>query len=101
MTYDPNDRREPEDRRLDLDAAPEMRTGSAWAPWAVLVAVVLVGAFIWSQMSGPGTDPTTTSSTTPPAVTDQAPAPVPMTPAPQATNDTAPATPPAGGTQRP
>ncbi|MBP1844020.1 hypothetical protein J2046_002278 [Rhizobium petrolearium] len=65
--------------------------------WVAVIAVILVGAFVWSQMGGSPTDTQTTSSTTPPAATDQSPAPAPVMPgAPPADNAT-PATPPAGG----
>jgi cytoskeletal protein RodZ len=100
MTFDPNLPRDPNLRpdRPELRTTPEAaRKPAGWAPWVAVIAVLLVGGFIWMQMSAPSTtDPTTTSSTTPPAVTDQAPA--PMTPT-APTNDAAPATPNTNGTQ--
>ncbi|UHS60147.1 hypothetical protein HRR99_00695 [Agrobacterium vaccinii] len=102
MTFDPNLPRDPNLRpdRPELRTTPEAaRKPAGWAPWVAVIAVLLVGGFIWMQMSAPSTtDPTTTSSTTPPAVTDQAPAPAPMTPS-APTNDAAPATPNTNGTQ--
>lgn len=102
MTFDPNNPRPDRDLRPELNISnePLARKSPSWVPWVAVAAVILVGAFAWSQMSGPTMDPATTSSTTPPAVTDQAP--VPMTPATQATppaNNTAPASPNNGGTQ--
>ncbi|POO56846.1 hypothetical protein [Agrobacterium rosae] len=101
MTFDPNLPRDPNLRpdRPELRTTPEAaRKSAGWAPWVAVIAVLLVGGFIWMQMSAPSTtDPTTTSSTTPPAVTDQAPAPAPMTPAAPA-NNAAPASPTTGGT---
>ncbi|KQQ56562.1 hypothetical protein ASF69_17665 [Rhizobium sp. Leaf311] len=100
MTFDPNMPRDPNLRpdRPELRTTPEAaRKSAGWAPWAAIIAVLLVGGFIWMQMSAPSTtDPTTTSSTTAPAATEQAPAPAPMTPA--APNNTAPASPNTGGT---
>ncbi|UHS55442.1 hypothetical protein [Agrobacterium vaccinii] len=102
MTFDPNLPRDPNLRpdRPELRTTPEAaRKPAGWAPWVAVIAVLLVGGFIWMQMSAPSTtDPTTTSSTTPPAVTDQAPAPAPMTQS-APTNDAAPATPNTNGTQ--
>ncbi len=101
MTFDPNMPRDPNLRpdRPELRTTPEAsRKQAGWAPWAALIAVLLVGGFIWMQMSAPSTtDPTTTSSTTPPAASDQAPAPAPMTPT-APTNNTAPASPNTNGT---
>ncbi|WP_320200187.1 hypothetical protein RMR16_014570 [Agrobacterium sp. rho-13.3] len=103
MTFDPNLPRDPNLRpdRPELRTTPEAaRKSAGWAPWVAVIAVLLVGGFIWMQMSAPSrTDPTTTSSTTPPAVTDQAPAPAPMTPAAPPANTMAPASPNTGGTQ--
>ncbi|NTF30676.1 hypothetical protein [Rhizobium skierniewicense] len=101
MTFDPNLPRDPNLRpdRPELRTTPEAaRKSASWAPWLAVIAVLLVGGFIWMQMSAPSTtDPTTTSSTTPPAVSDQAPAPQPMTPA--APDNAAPASPTTGGAQ--
>lgn len=101
MTFDPNMPRDPNLKpdRPELRTTPEAaRKSAGWAPWVAVIAVLLVGGFIWMQMSAPSTtDPTTTSSTTPPAVSDQAPAPAPMTPAAPANNAT-PASPNTGGT---
>ncbi|MBP1851779.1 hypothetical protein [Rhizobium halophytocola] len=82
MTYDPNLNKE----RPDVYTTPRRpaRAG-AWA-WAAIGAVVVLGVVVWSMMGGPATDPTTTSSTTPPAVTDTAPQPNTMT-APDASTD--------------
>lgn len=103
MTYDPNDTRpDLRDRRPDLvtNNVDARRSGSSWMPWLAVLAVLLIGAFIWGNMGGePGTDPDTTASTTsePNAV---APEPAPIAPAAPggATNDVAPAAPaaPAG-----
>lgn len=102
MTFDPNLPRDPNLRpdRPELRTTPEAaRKSAGWAPWVAVIAVLLVGGFIWMQMSAPSTtDPTTTSSTTPPAVSDQTPAPAPMTPEAPA-NNTAPASPTTNGTQ--
>ena len=101
MTFDPNLPRDPNLRpdRPELRTTPEAaRKSAGWAPWVAVIAVLLVGGFIWMQMSAPSTtDPTTTSSTTLPAVSDQAPAPAPMTPA--APTNTATSSPNTGGTQ--
>ncbi|MCQ1776491.1 hypothetical protein NOJ05_04725 [Neorhizobium galegae] len=99
MTFDPNDRKfEPRDPDI---RTTEIRTGSSssWVPWVAVIAVILVGAFVWSQLGGSSTDPQTTSSTNPP-VTDNStssPAPAPITPAAPPAASPAPATPPAGG----
>ncbi len=99
MTFDPNLPRDPNLRpdRPELRTTPEAaRKSPGWAPWLAVIAVLLVGGFIWMQMSAPSTtDPTTTSSTASPAATN--PAPTPMTPA--APTNTAPASPNTGGTQ--
>jgi hypothetical protein len=99
MTFDPNNPRPDRDLRPEVNISnePRARTSSSWVPWLAIIVVVLVGVFAWSQMSGPTTDPATTSSTTPPAATDQAPAPI--TPATPPANNTAPASPTTGGTQ--
>ncbi|QXC50709.1 hypothetical protein KHC17_23220 [Agrobacterium salinitolerans] len=102
MTFDPNNPRPDRDLRPEVNISnePRARTSSSWVPWLAIIVVVLVGVFVWSQMSGPTTDPATTSSTTPPAATDQAPAPMaPTAPATPPANDTAPASPNTGGTQ--
>jgi len=84
MAYDPNSK----DTRPDLRTtpAPVARRSSGWMAWVAILAVVVVGAFVWSQMGGTSTDTTTTSSTTPPAASTPAPAapatPAPATPAP-------------------
>lgn len=98
MAYDPN----PNDNRPDLRTpTPAPRSSSSWMGWVAVLAVIVVGAFVWSQMGSAPTDATTTSSTTQPAA-PAAPAPAtpaPATPAPDAAP--APATPapaaPAGG----
>ncbi len=80
MAYDPN----PNDNRPDLRTpTPAPRSGSSWMGWVAVLAVIVVGTFVWSQMGGAPTDATTTSSTTQPAT--------PVTPAPAA--PAAPATP--------
>lgn len=88
MTYDPN-----LNRRPDPEHPVATRSGSSWAPWALVGAVVIVGLVIWSMTSGPAVDPATTSSTMPPAATENAPATEPLTPEAPATNDVAPTTP--------
>lgn len=101
MTFDPNMPRDPNLKpdRPELRTTPEAaRKSAGWAPWVAIIAVLLVGGFIWMQMSAPSTtDPTTTSSTAAPAASDPAPAPAPMTPA-APTNNATPATPNNGGT---
>jgi hypothetical protein len=95
MAYDPN----PNDNRPDLRTPTETRGSSSWMGWVAVLAVIVVGAFVWSQMGGSSTDPTTTSSTTPPAAEQTAPAPAapaPATPAP-APATPAPAAPATGG----
>jgi hypothetical protein len=82
MTYNPN---EPD---LRTTPQPYRRSSGNWTVWAGIIVVLLIAGFAWSQYGGhPGTDQTTTSSTTanPPAM---APA-TPATPAPAL----APATP--------
>lgn len=98
MAFDPNDRT-PNDRLNDPRTTPgyqtnhvDARRSSSWMGWVAVIAVILVGAFVWSQMGGTGTDPQTTSSTAPSANQE----PVPLTPAPPSA-DPAPATPPAAG----
>ncbi|MBO3758635.1 hypothetical protein J5J10_17120 [Ciceribacter sp. L1K23] len=83
MTYDPNMTNRP-----DLQPTPQPPRGPSWTPWIAVAAVLLLGVVVWSLMSAPGTDPATTSSTTPPAVTETAPSAEPVDPV-------APATPPA------
>lgn len=112
MTYDPNDKN-PELRPkpdlnpnvppyIDPNLTPPARSTPSWVPFGAVIVLILAGVFIWSQMGGPTTDPTTTSSTaSPPAVSEQAPAVEPMAPTTPATppaNDAAPATPAPGGT---
>jgi hypothetical protein len=101
MAYDPNQTNRPDLRTPDLRNTTEIRPkrSSSWMTWVAILAVVVVGAFVWSQMGGStATDQTTTSSTTPPAQTQSAPAPAPMTPAtPPAGNNAAPAAPANGG----
>lgn len=98
MAYDPN----PNDNRPDLRTPVEPRKSSSWMGWVAVLAVIVVGAFVWSQMGGSSTDPTTTSSTTAPAAepATPAPAPAPATPAPAtpAPATPAPAAPATGGT---
>jgi hypothetical protein len=80
MSYDPN-----EDPNLRTPPKPFRRSSSSWQIWAGIVLVLLVAGFGWSQWrSHPGTDQTTTSSTTakPPAMAPATPAPAPATPAP-------------------
>ncbi|SFA93489.1 hypothetical protein SAMN03159496_01020 [Rhizobium sp. NFR07] len=95
MAYDPN----PNDNRPDLRTPVETRKSSSWMGWVAVLAVIVVGAFVWSQMGGSSTDPTTTSSTSAPAAepapaTPAAPA-APATPAPA--TPAAPAAPATGG----
>ena len=94
MAYDPN----LNVNRPDLQTPPPREPRNSWAPLAVIAAAAVAGVVIWSMMSGPATDPAATSSTTatPPAATDTAPAITPMepaTPAAPSTNGTAPAAP--------
>jgi hypothetical protein len=95
MTYDPN----LNTNRPDLGTPPPRPPkNNGWAPWAALAAVVVLGVVIWSMMSGPDVDPAaSTSTTTPPAATETAPAVTPADPAPATppAADPAPATPPA------
>lgn len=95
MTYDPNDRQNTEYRNPDVhNTTTQVRNGgSSWVGWVAVVAVILVGAFVWSQMGGSSTDPQTTSSTNPPMSDSATPAPAPAPPA----ATPAPVTPPAGG----
>ncbi|XUY26937.1 hypothetical protein RMR21_000705 [Agrobacterium sp. rho-8.1] len=92
MTFDPNLPRDPNLRpdRPELRTTPAAaRKSASWAPWVAVIAVLLVGGFIWMQMSAPSkTNATTTTTTSTPA---------PMTPV--APNNTAPASPNTGGTQ--
>ncbi|RWX76677.1 hypothetical protein EPK99_13440 [Neorhizobium lilium] len=88
MAYDPNSN----DTRPDLRTTPVASRSSGWMAWVAILAVVIVGAFVWSQMGGSTTDTTTTSSTTAPAAGTTSPAPAPVTPAAPA-NNAAPATP--------
>jgi len=82
MTYDPNINRDRPDLATPPARAPR---GGSWT-WAAIGAVILLGIAVWAMMGGgPATDPATTSST-PPAATDTAPA-----------QPAAPATPPATG----
>lgn len=103
MAFDPNDRMG-SDRLNDPRTTPdfqnnvEVRRGSSWIGWVAVIAVVLVGAFVWSQMGGSSTDPQTTASTNPPITDNSKPAPAPVPPAAPAPAAPAPATPPAGGT---
>lgn len=90
MAYDPN----PNDNRPDLRTpTPAPRSGSSWMGWVAVLAVIVVGAFVWSQMGSAPTDATTTSSTTPPAAEQPAPAPATPAPATPAPATPAPATP--------
>lgn len=100
MAYDPNQTNRPDLRTPDLRNTTDVRQKrSSWVTWVAILAVVVVGAFVWSQMGGStATDQTTTSSTAPPAQTQTTPAPAPMTPAtPPAGNNAAPAAPANGG----
>ena len=97
MAHDPNSN----NTRPDLRTTPETRKSSSWMGWVAILAVIVVGAFVWSQMGGSTTDPATTSSTaTPPAVTEPA-APAPAAPAAPAPAAPAPAAPATGGTTQP
>jgi hypothetical protein len=87
MTYDPNMQQRP-----DLQPVQRPPKGPSWTPWIAVAAVLLLGVVVWSLMSAPGTDPATTSSTTPPATTDTAPNIEPVEPTPPAA-DPAPTTP--------
>ena len=92
MAYDPN----PNDNRPDLRTPVETRKSSSWMGWVAVLAVIVVGAFVWSQMGGSSTDPTTTSSTTAPPAEPAPMAPAaPATPAPA--TPAAPAAPATGG----
>lgn len=108
MTYDPNDSRtgprSPNDPRPEVVNNVDARSrGSSWMPWVAVLAVVLIAAFVWSNMGGdPGMDPATTSATDVPAVANDAPATdAPATIAPVApaapTNNAAPAAPAGNG----
>jgi hypothetical protein len=89
MAYDPN----PNDNRPDLRTPPPAARGSSsWMGWVAVLAVIVVGAFVWSQMGSAPTDATTTSSTTQPAA-PAAPAPATPAPATPAPATPAPATP--------
>lgn len=89
MAYDPNSNL----NRPDLQTPAPPR--KSLTPWFAVAAVVVAGVVVWSLMSGPSTDPATTSSTTPPAATDTAPT-IPATPP---ATDATPATPNSGTTQ--
>jgi hypothetical protein len=87
MAYDPNSK----DSRPDLRTTPVARRSSGWMTWVAILAVVVIGAFVWSQMGGAPTDATSTSSTTapaagtattPPAAPADTATPAPATPAP-------------------
>lgn len=97
MAYDPN----PNENRPDLRTPVEPRSSSSWMGWVAILAVIVVGAFVWSQMGGSSTDPTTTSSTTAPAAQSPTPAPAapaaPATPEPATPAAPAPAAPATGG----
>ncbi len=102
MTLDPNDRLANDSLNSprttpEYQNNVEVRRSSSWVGWVAVIAVLLVGAFVWSQMGGSSADPQTTSSTTPPAVENTTPAPAPMTPAAPPAANPAPAAPPAGG----
>jgi type IV secretory pathway VirB10-like protein len=100
MAFDPNDRQN-EFRNPEVHNTTQVsRSGSSsWVGWVAVIAVILVGAFVWSQMGGSSTDPQTTSSTNPPVTDNSSPAPAAPAPAaPMAPATPAPATPPAGGT---
>ena len=92
MAFDPNTpHRDP-----DLRTTPNPPRGSSrWVAWIAGIVVIAIAAFaIINMMNEPGTDPSTTSSTS-----NSEPAPAPATPTPPANNNAAPAptTPPAGG----
>ncbi len=93
MAYDPNSK-EP---RPDLRTTPVARRSSGWMAWVAILAVVVIGAFVWSQMGGAPSDATTTSSTTAPAETAPTPPAAPATPAPATPAPATPA-PATGGT---
>lgn len=109
MAYDPNDpradlRERPEtelrDRPEVVNHIDARSGGVSWLPWLAILAVLLIGVFVWSNMGGaPGTDPGTTASTNPPAASTEAPAPAPMEPAAPAApmNEAAPAEPAGNG----
>jgi len=96
MTFDPNDRQN-EFRNPEVQNTTNVRSGSTWVAWVAVLAVILIGAFVWSQMGGSPTDQQTTSSTNPPVTDNSSPAPEPVTPATPPATSPAPATPPAGG----
>lgn len=85
MSYSPNDR--------GPDIPPTRGKTRSAGLWIGLIAIILIGGFIWSQ-SGTPTDPATTSSTTQ-APTSQSPAaPMPGAGTPGAgTSDPTPAQP--------
>ncbi|HCL67433.1 MAG TPA: hypothetical protein DIC56_21870 [Rhizobium sp.] len=96
MTYDPNLNRD----RPDLATPPAQAPRSGNWTWAAIGAVVLLAIAAWVMMSGPTTDPATTTLT-PPAATDTAPAQpaAPTTSATPPATDAAPATPGADTTK--
>ncbi|WP_246735788.1 hypothetical protein [Agrobacterium sp. a22-2] len=83
-----------------MQTSPPVPPRKSMTPWFALAAVVVAGVVVWSLMSGPSTDPATTSAT-PPAATETAPTVQPTTPAPATppATGTAPATPNSGTTQ--
>jgi hypothetical protein len=89
MAYDPNSNDTRPDLRVNNTVTPAPRRSSGWMAWVAILAVVIVGAFVWSQMGDSATDATTTSSTTAPATGTASPTPAPAAPA----NNAAPATP--------
>ncbi|TKT66958.1 hypothetical protein [Rhizobium sp. LC145] len=94
---------DPYDNKPDLRTTPESPRRSMWGAWIAVIAVILVGAFIWSQMGNSPTDPATTSSTTPPPATSEpaTPSPAPATPGAPPAGSPAPATPSTGGNTQP
>lgn len=95
MTYDPNLNRD----RPDLATPPaQAPRGGNWT-WAAIGAVVILAIAAWVMMSGPATDPATTTLT-PPAASDTAPA-QPAAPTTSATPPATDAAPAAPGTDAP
>ncbi len=90
MTYDPNLNRD----RPDLATPPAQAPRSGNWTWAAIGAVVILAIAAWVMMSGPATDPATTTLT-PPAATETAPAQpaAPTTSATPPATDAAPAAP--------
>lgn len=87
MAYSPNDR--------GPDIPPTRSRTRSSGLWIGLIALLLVGGFLWSQSGTSPTDPTTTSSTTAPAQTQSTVPVAPEAGAPQngATSEPAPVNP--------